>query len=296
MRRLLPLLVLLVACQSQERFHSSVLLGGKEVPAAVLNLGARTYSQHCASCHGETGAGDGPKAAGLSPPPTDLRRGLYKFASVDAGALPTDTDLQRTIRKGLEGTAMAGTALSTDETIAVAQYIKTFSPRWGQEAVAPVPRADPVYASAVNRQKIRSKAEWVELGDRVYHIEAKCWSCHPAYETKEHLYEWSGRTISTFRADLYEAKPTMNAFSVRTLAPDFTRDTLKTGTSEEALFRVISVGIGGSGMGPSRHTLEDEQMWALVAYVKSLTALKQSGGAAELRSRLEAQMDWLPGR
>lgn len=34
--------------------------------------GREVYLRHCASCHGETGKGDGPVAASLRRPPTDL--------------------------------------------------------------------------------------------------------------------------------------------------------------------------------------------------------------------------------
>jgi mono/diheme cytochrome c family protein len=296
MRRLLLLLILIAGCRKPDQFRSPMILGGHEVSADVLNLGHRTYLQHCASCHGPTGAGDGPLSKGMNPPPTDLRRGLYQFASVEAGGLPTDTDLQRTIRKGLQGTAMAPTPLGTDEQNAVVQFIKTLSPRWLQEPASPVVRADPLFAPASARQQMHSQEEWIEKGRRLYHIEAKCWSCHPAYVPKQALYEESGRTISFFRADLYEAKPSVNSFGVRTVAPDFLKDTLKTGNSDEALYRVIACGIGGTGMGSTRLTLDEEQLWSVVAYVKSLTEMKTSGKAQELRSRLEAQMDWQPGK
>ncbi len=36
--------------------------------------GAEVFATNCASCHGETGKGDGPAAAGLSPPPADLKQ------------------------------------------------------------------------------------------------------------------------------------------------------------------------------------------------------------------------------
>jgi mono/diheme cytochrome c family protein len=34
--------------------------------------GAMLYGRYCASCHGKSGRGDGPAAAALTPPPTDL--------------------------------------------------------------------------------------------------------------------------------------------------------------------------------------------------------------------------------
>ncbi len=41
--------------------------------AATLASGRQVYAQNCAICHGESGAGDGPAAQGLNPPPVNLR-------------------------------------------------------------------------------------------------------------------------------------------------------------------------------------------------------------------------------
>ena len=38
-----------------------------------MTVGAAHYLGHCGSCHGFTGAGDGPLAAGMNPPPTNFR-------------------------------------------------------------------------------------------------------------------------------------------------------------------------------------------------------------------------------
>jgi mono/diheme cytochrome c family protein len=39
----------------------------------VVAAGETLYLANCSACHGSTGAGDGPAAAGMSPPPADLR-------------------------------------------------------------------------------------------------------------------------------------------------------------------------------------------------------------------------------
>ncbi len=39
----------------------------------VISEGKALFQSHCTSCHGEIGEGDGPAAAGLSPPPANLR-------------------------------------------------------------------------------------------------------------------------------------------------------------------------------------------------------------------------------
>jgi mono/diheme cytochrome c family protein len=40
--------------------------------AETVNRGATVYEQNCASCHGKTGAGDGPVGRTLKPPPASL--------------------------------------------------------------------------------------------------------------------------------------------------------------------------------------------------------------------------------
>lgn len=67
---------------SAARNHAA-MMGG--VPAAYASLrnplprtnatvahGAEVYAANCASCHGESGYGDGPAARALNPPPADL--------------------------------------------------------------------------------------------------------------------------------------------------------------------------------------------------------------------------------
>jgi mono/diheme cytochrome c family protein len=39
---------------------------------ATLRLGKAIYTEHCASCHGKSGAGDGPEGKGLDPSPGNL--------------------------------------------------------------------------------------------------------------------------------------------------------------------------------------------------------------------------------
>lgn len=63
--------------------HHAAMMGG--LPAAYANLsnplprtratldhGEQVYIAKCASCHGQTGLGDGPAASGLSPRPANL--------------------------------------------------------------------------------------------------------------------------------------------------------------------------------------------------------------------------------
>ncbi len=72
------------------------------VPYHALSVasGLRLYRAHCAVCHGETGYGDGPAAAGLSPRPANLTAGHTRDH--------TAGDLFWWITHGIKGSAMPG--------------------------------------------------------------------------------------------------------------------------------------------------------------------------------------------
>jgi high-affinity iron transporter len=79
-------------------------------PAQAPNLarGAELYQSMCASCHGATGAGDGPAAANLDPAPVNfLDETRARERSLFA--------LYQVIAQGLEGTAMVSYASLPDE-------------------------------------------------------------------------------------------------------------------------------------------------------------------------------------
>lgn len=93
--------------------------------------GYALYRRHCLHCHGLSGAGDGPTAPFVFPPPRDFRRGLYKFTSTPNGARPDRDDLRRTVRDGLHGTSMPAfeALLTKGEIEQVLDYVTFLSVR-----------------------------------------------------------------------------------------------------------------------------------------------------------------------
>ena len=93
---------------------------GKWIPG-----GYGLYRRHCLHCHGVSGAGDGPTAPFLYPPPRDYRKGLFKFTSTPNNARPHRKDLVRTVHNGLHGTSMPAfeALLSDDEINQVVDYV-----------------------------------------------------------------------------------------------------------------------------------------------------------------------------
>lgn len=83
-----------------------------------IDLGSITYAATCATCHGESGKGDGPAAAALNPAPADLAIHV---------PLHTDAELFDFIADGIDGTPMVPQLgnLSKDEIWHLINFIRT---------------------------------------------------------------------------------------------------------------------------------------------------------------------------
>lgn len=87
---------------------------------APLADAATLYQSRCATCHGETGRGDGPAAAGLAPKPSNFRDASRQTRRSVYG-------LYGTISMGVEGTSMvAFTDLDDAQRWALAFLVSTF--------------------------------------------------------------------------------------------------------------------------------------------------------------------------
>lgn len=51
--------------------------------AADIELGKKKFSMMCSSCHGQTGAGDGPAGGALNPKPRNLQDAAWQDATDD---------------------------------------------------------------------------------------------------------------------------------------------------------------------------------------------------------------------
>ncbi|MFJ5297337.1 FTR1 family protein [Pseudomonas sp. NPDC088368] len=99
--------------------------------------GAPLYAQYCSVCHGNAGAGDGPAAVGMSPPPANMR----DASRFDRLSL---YDVYSTLGLGIEGTDMPSFADQLDDRQRwdVATYIASFTADPKAEAVKTFNLAD----------------------------------------------------------------------------------------------------------------------------------------------------------
>ncbi len=223
-----------------------------EPTAADLTMGERVYRESCAACHGFRGNGKGQAAGGLKIKPRDFTSGIYKFRSTPSGSLPLDKDILRTIATGIRGTSMlAQLHLSQEETWAVAQYIKIFSPKFSE--------GKPRKAIPISPRPARNKS-LIALGETLYK-DAGCADCHGA--------EGTGNGPS--------AKGLKDHWGDTIRPSNLTRKPFKSGSNPEDLYRTLSTGLGGTPMPSYADSLEPKQIWALAYYILSI-AQDEPGG------------------
>lgn len=218
--------------------------GGQRPGAAPR--GREVYQQHCATCHGVDGKGDAPAAFMLAPRPRDFTTARYKIRTTETGSLPTDADIVRSIRKGLPGTSMPAweSLLPEADIRAVAEYIKTFSPRFASEAPEIVEAGTPVAGSP----------ESVARGATVYET-LQCGKCHGTDG------RGTGAAATTFMDDT----------GIALRATDLTEPwTFRGGDTAADVFMRFRTGLAGTPMPSFKGAASDADMWDLAHYVVSL--------------------------
>ncbi len=96
-------------------------------PAADTDLGRQTFLRYCRECHGEEGDGLGKFSYTTGERPRSFQSGRFKLATTE-NLIPSDQDLEDTIRRGMPGTGMSAWAQLPDAEIeAVARYTRSFS-------------------------------------------------------------------------------------------------------------------------------------------------------------------------
>ena len=239
--------LLLTGCKPDPGpFTADATLGGSLVPMATLNHGARFYGLHCAGCHGRKGDGRGEVSPTQIPKPRDLRLGTIKFGSTRGGQLPTNDDLRRILRGGLQGTGMQPWRFRDPEIDALVAYVKTLSPRWQQEqAGEPVAMAADPWQGSTAAARAR--------GAQLFQGAGRCAQCHslgsealpPPHRESPSLYG-------------------------SLTAPDLRSGVRRAGDTPQDLYRVIAAGVGGTAMSSAADFLPPEDLWALVHFVASV--------------------------
>ncbi|MFQ5912432.1 MAG: ethylbenzene dehydrogenase-related protein [Nitrospinota bacterium] len=222
--------------------------------------GKAIYLRECKVCHGPDGRGDGPASYYLFPKPRSLADGLFKIRSTPSGEPPTDSDLFRTLSRGLPGSAMPGFVWLTEaERWALVTYVKELANirEKPEEVVVPPPKPP-------------SDPKILSLGRKTYD-KLECAECHGV----------EGRGDGT-------SAPTLKDDRGFPIPPnDFTRGLYKGGGSDKDVYMRFMTGLDGTPMPSYEGTLSEKEAWGLVYYVRSLAgkkvAVQPSTGDIETR-------------
>jgi len=222
--------------------------------------GKAVYVQHCASCHGVNGDGNGPATVWLFPKPRNFNTGLFKVQSTPAGSLPTDQDLFQTITRGMPGSSMPSfTYLSEQQRRDVVEHVKWLTAEAGADGKrlnkfdaakaegqmkAPVqvpPEPPPTFAALVQGREAYTRLQ--------------CFTCHG----------------ETGAGDGQSAPTLMDNWGLPLPPRDFTIGSFRGGSEGRDLYLRIANGMAGTPMPPfDDSVMTPEERWALVHYIQSL--------------------------
>ena len=286
----------------------------------TLAHGSKHYRQHCVHCHGVPGDGRGPTARWVNPHPRDFRQGLFKFQSVDQASNPSKSkrppsraDLLRTLKQGIEGSAMPSFALlPAHELEALASYVIHLSLR-GKAEFSTI-----VTAFENDKGSLKSTGEYpdpaVFLGS-IHALNLIDWveSQSPDATIKVAEYPYKDGDVEALRESVQRGKllfigdPSLkeakaaNCVSCHnnygrqslyrwdewgTLAKpaNFTQGVFRGGRRPVDIYNRIHSGINGSGMTSFGNVLPPERIWDLVNFVQNISY-------KAMRDRLQVQID-----
>ncbi len=239
-----------------------------------LTKGEALYVEHCASCHGAEGRGNGPGARFLSVRPRDFTQAAYRYRSTQVGNLPLDGDLYRTLHRGLPGTSMPSwRELDPEQIWLLVDYVQTFLEDQGGErdkefddqaaalTLPPVPRVTAAKLDALIRR-----------GKAVY-VAGKCSNCHGT-EGRGDGPGWDTELGNGGRMRARDLKPRF--------AGDQPALRIRGGAYPHDLYRTIFTGLAGSAMPSSLRDFEEG--WRLAA---EADRLKAAGAAPEAVAKAE---------
>ena len=220
--------------------------------------GKAIYFRRCSFCHGLLGDGEGPAAEYMDPRPRDFTLGTFKFRTTQSGELPLDTDLFRTISRGLPGTGMQAfddqkikSGLDEHQRWAVIAYIMTFAPEFDDPELDPR-LTDKVVALPADRAPYN--ADTVARGKEIFE-RAKCWECHGKLGRGDGQKSFDRKDDWGF------------PIRIRNVTHPWK---IKAGSEVQDIYMRFSTGVNGTPMPSFVKALSEEDRWYLANYIKSL--------------------------
>lgn len=246
--------------------------GTSSSSSSTLGLGERVYRLHCAECHGLAGDGWGERRDTTYARPRSFLSARFKFSTTENG-VPSDADLERTLRRGLPGSGMPNWGWLTDaELTAVAAYVRALGvdglrraldeqvaagELTAEEAAATLTRRTVPGAPVAVPPEPVATAERHRRGEHLY--AAACAPCHGAD---------GNPAAGTLKTD-FEGN--------RLLPTSFAKGVFKGGGDGTVLYIRVLKGIPGTAMPAFEGAYSEDELWDIVHYVQALAAADSAG-------------------
>ena len=252
------------------------------------DLGRQAFLRYCRECHGEAGDGLGKFSYTTGERPRAFQSGRFKLATTE-NAIPSDFDLEETIRRGMPGTGMSAWGQVPEAEIkAMARYVRSFSLDAIREGLDRKVAAGELSAAAAEAEfarlttpgppiEIPTEAPFDEerraRGERLY-LEA-CASCHGP----------NGRRLRNDPMPDFEGN--------HTLPTNLVGGVFKGGNRGADIYSRLYIGMDGTAMPGYRDAYSSGELWDLVHTVQRIiadgglglpedeTAVDAAGGAEE---------------
>jgi len=221
------------------------------------------YRRYCAGCHGDLGDGQGENTPWLDPKPRNFTLATFKCRSTPTGTLPTDEDLFNTIGRGLTNSNMPiWNTFTRQQRADLVAYIKTFSPRWEKEKAGEpikVPAEPPITIESISH----GKALFTKL---------ECWKCHGP----------QGKGDGPSAATLTDSQD--NPIRPYNFAAGKDDSRFKCGSNNEDIYKIFMTGVDGTPMPSFADTIQPNDAWDLVHFLRTLQVNRRSRENDVLRS------------
>ena len=244
---------------------------GEDASAAAAeadaDLGRQAFLRYCRECHGEAGDGLGKFSYTTGERPRSFQSGRFKLATTE-NAIPSDRDLEETIRRGMPGTGMSAWGQVPDaEVAAMARYTRSFSLGAIGEELDRQVAAGELSAAEADAEFARRTTPGPPIaippappfdderrarGERIY-LEA-CASCHGP----------NGRRLRNDPMPDFEGN--------HTLPTNIVGGVFKGGNDSAAIYSRLYLGMDGTAMPGYRDAYGPDELWDLVHTVERIIA------------------------
>jgi mono/diheme cytochrome c family protein len=202
----------------------------------TVRAGQKIYTRQCITCHGKDGKGKTDKVTDMPIKPVDFTLGKFKFGN-------SDGELFTVIKHGTKGGMLPFAAILKDPQLwHLVNYVRSLGPK--KDGIPIIDIED-----AVPENPLEANYDALSRGKRFYSMH--CVKCHGE----------NGMGDTEMR-EFLETHPS-----------DLTNGEWKYGARDGDIFNAIKNG-AGNDMPPFETKLNDERIWQVVIYLRSMNKKK----------------------